>query len=266
MLHAVNLLLKMDKYIKELDKIISTKPKVCIVLGSGLNNFTSSIIDKKILHYNNIPGFYNTSVSGHKGQFIFGYINNTPILCAEGRFHYYEGYSFDEVGIIMKIFNYYNPDKYIITNSCGCLRLDWKIGSFMLVKKFIDFSFINSNTPIIYNINNNLNLADDLNIKSGTYTYTTGPTYETKAEIEEIINIGGDAVGMSTFPEYLTCKKLNIKPIIIACLTNYGAGLIKKEKVLHKDVLKNAENVKTKFNILIKKIIQNIAHQRKQKI
>ena len=255
-----------NKIIKQINSIINEKPKICIVLGSGLDGLVASITNKKMIAYSKIDGFIKTSVPGHVGQFIYGNINGTPILCAQGRFHYYEGHSFKTVGSIIEIFNYYKPYNIIITNSSGCLRLDWKIGSFMLVKKFIDFSFINSNTPIIYNINNNLNLADDLNIKSGTYTYTTGPTYETKTEIEEIISIGGDAVGMSTFPEYLTCKELNIKPIIIACLTNYGAGLIKKEKVLHKDVLKNAENVKTKFNILIKKIIQNIVHQRKQKI
>ena len=250
MLHAVNLLLKMDKYIKELDKIISTKPKVCIVLGSGLNNFTSSIIDKKILPYNNIPGFYNTSVSGHTGQFIFGYINNTPILCAEGRFHYYEGYSFDEVGIIMKIFNYYNPDKYIITNSCGCLRLDWNIGDFVIVNKFLDFSFINSNEAKYYNLKQTI----DLDLEEATYAYTIGPTYETKAEIQEIIKLKGDIVGMSTFPEYLMCMRLKINPIILSCLTNYGAGLIDK-KVTHEDVLKSAKMSDMNFLKLIKKII-----------
>jgi len=240
----------MDKYIKELDKIISTKPKVCIVLGSGLNDFTNSIMYKKILPYNNIPGFYNTSVSGHTGQFIFGYINNTPILCAEGRFHYYEGYSLDEVGVIMKIFNYYNPDKYIITNSCGCLRLDWNIGDFVIVNKFLDFSFISSNEPKYYNLKKII----DLDLKKATYAYTIGPTYETKAEIDEIIKLKGDIVGMSTFPEYIMCVKLGISPIIISCLTNYGAGLMDKE-VTHRDVLKTAKMSNINFSKLIKKII-----------
>ena len=193
--------------------------------------------------------------------FIYGYINEVPILCAQGRFHYYEGHSFEKVGAIIKIFNYYKPNNIIITNSSGCLRLDWEIGSFMLVEKFIDFSFIESNTPKFYNLKNELSL----DIYRGTYTYTIGPTYETEAEIQEIISLGGDAVGMSTFPEYLMCKKLNINPIIVSCLTNYGAGLVNK-KVLHKDVLKNAEDVKADFNLLIKKIIRNIEPQKKQTI
>ena len=247
--------------IKQIDTIISESPKICIILGSGLDGLIDSIDNKKTVPYSQIDGFITTSVQGHVGQFIYGYIDGIPILCAQGRFHYYEGYSFETVGIIIKIFNHYKPNNIIITNSSGCLRLDWEIGSFMLVKKFIDFSFIESNTPKIYKLNHDL----DLNIYSGTYTYTIGPTYETESEIQEIISLGGDAVGMSTFPEYLMCKKLNINPIIVSCLTNYGAGLVNK-KVLHKDVLKNAEDVKADFNLLIKKIIRNIAPQKRQKI
>jgi len=247
--------------IKQIDTIISESPKICIILGSGLDGLIDSIYNKKTIPYSQIDGFITTSVQGHVGQFIYGYIDGIPILCAQGRFHYYEGYSFETVGIIIKIFNHYKPNNIIITNSSGCLRLDWEIGSFMLVKKFIDFSFIESNTPKIYKLNHDL----DLNIYSGTYTYTIGPTYETESEIQEIISLGGDAVGMSTFPEYLMCKKLNINPIIVSCLTNYGAGLVNK-KVLHKDVLKNAEDVKADFNLLIKKIIRNIAPQKRQKI
>ena len=150
----------------------------------------------------------------------------------------------------MKIFNYYKPNKYIITNSCGCLRLDWKIGDFVMVDKFLDFSFINSNKPKYYKLKQLMNL----NLKNATYAYTIGPTYETKAEIDEIIKLKGDIVGMSTFPEYLMCKNLKINPIILSCLTNYGAGLIDK-KVTHEDVLKTAKNSDDNFIKLIKQII-----------
>ena len=247
--------------VTQINSIISESPKVCIILGSGLDGLIDSIKNKKILPYEQIQGFLKTSVEGHVGQFIYGNIGEIPILCAQGRFHYYEGYSFKQIGLTIKIFDYYKPNNIIITNSSGCLRLDWEIGNFMLVEKFIDFSFIDSNIPKIYKLKNNINL----DIYRGAYTYTIGPTYETESEIKEIIDIGGEAVGMSTFPEYLMCKKLGINPIIISCLTNYGAGLINK-KVLHKDVLKNAENVKTDFNLLIKKIIRNIEPQKKQTI
>ena len=245
----------MNNLIKQINSLINAEPKVCIVLGSGLNDFTKQLKNPQILKYHNISGFLETKVKGHTGQFVYGYINDMPILCAQGRFHYYEGYTFEEVGIIIELFNHYCPDKIIITNSSGCLRLDWEIGDLMLVKQFIDFSFINSNKPEYYKLKNIIN--DDLGIHKGNYTYTIGPTYETKAEINEIIKQGGDAVGMSTFPEYLMCRKLQIHPIIISCLTNYGAGLINKE-VRHEDVLFNANRFKKKFHHTLMKIIQNI--------
>ena len=249
---------------KQLDEIIKEQPKVCIVLGSGLNNFISEIKDKQHLSYSKINNFLSTNVKGHAGEFIFGYINKIPILCANGRFHYYEGHSIEDVGIIISLFNLYEPKKYIITNSSGTVRLNWEIGDLMIVEKFIDFSFIKSNSIRTYLLNVEKrkmynNIADELkiNLRYGTYTYTIGPTYETAAEIKEIQKIGGDAVGMSTFPEYLNCKKLKINPVIISCLTNYGAGL-KEKKVLHSHVLKNAKKTNEKFNLLIKKIIENI--------
>ena len=244
----------MNEIINQIKKIIDVRPEKCIVLGSGLDNFINELENTKILDYDQILGFPKTNVDGHAGQFVFGYLNNIPVLCAKGRFHHYEGHSFEDVGIIIKIFNFFNPNKILITNSCGCLRLDWELGNFMIVEKFLDFSFISKNIPIYFELNNNL--KKNYNIYKGCYTYTIGPTYETKSEIDEIINLGGDAVGMSTFPEYLMCKKLNIEPIIICCLTNYGAGL-KKEKIDHKDVLINANKSKKKFNQLIIDIIQN---------
>ena len=248
-----------DNILKQINKIITEPPKACIILGSGLNNFSNSLTNIKILPYNNINGFFQTSVKGHKGEFIYGFFNNTPILCASGRFHYYEKYSFEDIGILIKIFKYYNPAYFIITNSAGCLRLDWDIGSFMLVNEFIDFSFIKSKKFKKYKVRDVS--PKQINIHTGTYTYTIGPTYETQSEIQEIISLGGDAVGMSTFPEYLMCKKLNINPIIISCLTNYGAGLV-NQTVSHKEVLLNAKKVKNDFISLLFNIIENIELQK----
>jgi len=245
-----------NQILKKINSVVKSPPKICIVLGSGLGSFSEILKNKKYLLYSDIEGFPTTSVAGHVGQFIYGYLDDVPILCAQGRFHYYEGFTFEEVGIIIKVFNYYDPKKIIITNSVGCLRLDWNIGDFISINKFIDFSFINSNSIQEYKFDDNIT-----NLKNGTYAYTIGPTYETCAEIKEIIFCGGDVVGMSTFPEYLMCNKLDINPLIISCLTNYGAGLINKE-VKHTDVLDNALKVENKFEVLIKNIIQNIAHQK----
>jgi len=246
----------MKEIIKYLNSFDFSKPEVCIILGSGLSSFQTEIKNKIIVDYDNIPGFLKTSVEGHKGRFIFGTVNKTPVMCADGRFHYYEGYSFDQVGIIIKIFSLFNPNLCIITNSSGCLNLNWPLGGLMLVEKFIDYSFIKSVNPQYHGFKSKkyfkhikkTALRLNIPLNNGNYTFTTGPTYETSAEIKEIIKLGGNAVGMSTFPEFLKCKELNIETIVISCLTNYGAGLIKKNKITHKEVLLNAHKSKDIFN------------------
>jgi len=243
-----------------------SSPEVCIILGSGLGIFVNNINNKITVKYNEIPKFFKTSVKGHKGEFVFGKINNKTVLCASGRFHYYEGYTFTQVSSIIDIFNALNPKLCIITNSAGSLNNKWRIGEFMIVNKFLDFSFINSTKTYYHDVpmNKYFNLVkqcaniNNIKIHKGTYSFVTGPSYETYAEINEMISLGGNAVGMSTFPEFLKCKKLNLETIIISCLTNYGAGLINNNKVKHSDVLKNATKVKTKFNKLISAFIQNI--------
>ena len=263
--------MNLNKVTNYLSKFIYD-PKVCIMLGSGLDNFTEIISNKITIPYTDIPSFYQTSVEGHKGEFIFGNINNVPVLCAKGRFHYYEGYTFKEVGSIIEIFNFFKPKLSIITNSSGCLNINWKIGSLMISNKIIDFSFINSSDvqTHLFKKNKYFDLAKDIalnnniNLNEGAYTYTIGPSYETYPEIKEIISLGGSAVGMSTFPEYLMCKKLDLNFIIISCLTNYGAG-IQKNKVTHDEVLENADKSKKIFSLYLTKIIENIERPRKLK-
>ena len=262
MLHVDNWLQIMNYKIilRSLDEIIPTKPDVCIILGSGLNDFCNRLTDKKEIPYNKIDGFKNNNIEGHSGKFIFGFLNNIPILCASGRLHYYEGYTFNQVGIIIKLFYHYKPKIYLITNSSGTVRKKWNIGDFMLSKQIIDFSFIKNNKPEYYLLDDkylnkmkNINI-DNYKLRIGTYTYTIGPTYETKEEIKEIRSLNGDIVGMSTFPEYLMCKKLKINPIILSCITNYAAG-IKNFSVKHSHVIKNAKDARLNFSDLLNKTI-----------
>ena len=255
--------------IKHISSKINQNPKIGLILGSGLDFFINSIDNKIIIPYDSIPSFYKTNVKGHKGEFIYGEINNIPIICARGRFHYYEGYTFNEVGSIIKIFNSINTELCIITNSSGCLDTSWEIGSLMLSDSIIDFSFIDSPNHIVHKFKKTQyvdlakNIAKNNNIRlyEGAYVYTTGPSYETPAEIQEIITLGGKAVGMSTFPEYLKCIELNQDFLIISCLTNYGAGL-NNAIVSHEDVLLNADRSKKTFSQYISNIIQNIELQK----
>ena len=264
----------MNKILKYIYKFNFKKPTFCIILGSGLNSFTNQIKNKTIIRYKDIPNFLETSVKGHQGQLIFGEIGKAYVLCASGRFHYYEGYTFNQVSIIVKLFNHFNPRLSIITNSAGCLNTNWKFGDFMIANKFLDYSFIQSIKTKYHQvafkkiIPDIINIAatSDINLHKGTYTFTTGPSYETSEEVKDIIRLNGHAVGMSTFPEFLKCVELNMKTIFISCLTNYGAGLDNKKIVRHRDVLINANKSKQNFNQLICNIIGSIELQKKLKI
>ena len=256
----------MNKTLKYINTFNFNKPDICIILGSGLSSFINNINNKIIIDYNDIPDFSNTGVEGHTGQLIMGNINNINIMCASGRFHYYEGHSFEKVGEIIQLFNNYSPKLCIITNSSGCLDLSWDLGTLMLADQFIDYSFIKDSQHKTYKMkskkyfNKMLSIAkkNNIDIKKGAYTYTTGPTYETAAEINDIIKLGGKAVGMSTFPEFLKCEELAINSVIISCLTNYGAGLVDDKKIKHDDVLHNAKKFETLFNELLIKFIESM--------
>ena len=242
--------------------------KIGIVLGSGLDHFCNSLDNPIQIKYSDIPNFRSTSIKGHKGEFVAGKLYNQPLICANGRFHYYEGYAYEDVAIIIDVFKVLGCEIVIMTNSSGCVVREWDIGDLMLINGHLDYSFIKSNTtPKViqdqrYN-KKNLNLvkkcANNSNIilRTGVYAWTTGPTYETPSEIEDIKLLGGHAVGMSGLPEIDRIHDLNMQMIGLCCLTNYAAGISKKE-LTHKEVVSIAQSSQADFLKLLYSIIKNI--------
>ena len=238
-------------------------PHSALILGSGLGHFTSKLKDPIKIPYANILHYPNSSVSGHANEWIFGYIYNKPIICASGRFHYYEGYSMEEVALPVSVANSLCCRQLFITNSAGCLKKEWNLGELMLITGYLDYTFReNSDLPDIVlfdrNIKNHHKIkykASELGIalNEGIYTWTLGPSYETSAEIQDIIILGGHAVGMSTVPEMMKAEELGLEVIGISCLTNYGTGL--SDSILyHKDVIENARKVQGQFSSLLREI------------
>ena len=239
-------------------------PCSAVILGSGLGQFTANLRDPIQIKYADIPYYPCSSVLGHTGEWVFGYINEKPIICASGRFHYYEGFSMEEVTLPVSVANLLGCKLLIITNAAGCLKKEWELGDLMIITGYLDYTFReNSDPPEIMSFNQNtknLNkvkeIASDLNIllKEGIYSWALGPSYETPAEIQDIISLGGHAVGMSTVPEIMKAEKLGLEVIAISCLTNYGSGM-DGSILSHADVLEITSRVQEKFSKFIQKII-----------
>ena len=245
---------------------IPEPPKSSIILGSGLGDFIKVLDNKTYIPYSDIPNYPISSVSGHKGEWVFGYINNKPIICANGRFHIYEGFTLDESSLPISVINALDCKSVIITNASGCLNKKWDIGDIMLINGYLDYTFRkNTNDPIINYFgsdnkqkNNVKKLAKniDILIREGIYAWTLGPNYETPSEIKNIISLGGNAVGMSTVPEIIKGIELGMDILGISCLTNYGAGMEKKV-LSHEDVLHSSMIINKKLTQLLIELIRN---------
>jgi len=239
-------------------------PQTAVILGSGLGSFVNSMENKVTIPYDDIPDYPCSTVSGHAGEWAFGYVNNKSIICASGRFHYYEGFSLEKVTLPVSVINSLGCQLLIITNAAGCLKKEWEIGDLMLITGYLDYTFReNSNPPVIVSFDRDtdqqkkiIETASDAAIllRKGIYTWVLGPSYETPAEIRDIISLGGNAAGMSTVPEMMKARELELDVIGISCLTNYGAGM-DGSKLSHKDVLETSSRVQEKLSKLLIEIV-----------
>ncbi|MCD6121867.1 MAG: purine-nucleoside phosphorylase [Spirochaetales bacterium] len=246
-------------------------PSIGIILGSGLGNYVSSI-EGPILPFSEIEGFPQTTVEGHRGEYKFG----KEILIQAGRFHFYEGYSLDDV--VMPVFLLWKLGikTLIITNASGGINKSYSAGEFVLIKDHINF--IGSN-PLIGSNNNEYGprfpdmteaysadlrqLAQEAvgsTLKEGVYAALTGPSYETPAEIRMLRTIGADMVGMSTVPEVIAANYLGIKVMGISCVTNMAAGIL-NTPLSHEEVIETTKRVEKEFSTLVEKIILKLVSE-----
>jgi len=242
---------------------IPEPPQTSVILGSGLGNFVDSLEKPIFIPYSEIPDYPCSTVSGHEGEWVFGYIHSKPILCASGRFHLYEGFNLDEVTLPVSVIHSLGCQTVIITNAAGCLKQDWKIGNFMLISGYLDYTFLNGSDPstvVLFKekqINQNIKVMAaklGISLREGIYTGVLGPSFETPAEIQDIISLGGNAVGMSTLHEIIKANELGLKVVGISCLTNYGAGM-RGSVLSHEDVLENSSHVNEDFSKLLTEIV-----------
>jgi xanthosine phosphorylase len=236
------------------------QPKFAVMLGSGLGAVSDQIKDAVIIDYKDLPGFYVTSLEGHSKKMHLGMLKGVPIVCLEGRTHYYEGDGATEsIRIIIRTLKTLGCEILLSTNAVGSLRLEHSPGNLMVIEDHINFTFQN---PLIgpdddeygdrfvsmdnaYDDGlrqNLLNVAKKLNIplSSGVFVATSGSTFESHAEIRMYKMLGGHAVGMSTVPETIVARHCGLKVASVCAITNMGAGL-SKEVLSHEGTLRGAK-------------------------
>ncbi len=265
---------KLQKCYKSYQAKIDFVPKVALVLGSGLGDYAESIRVEAALDYHDIEGFPVSTVPGHAGKFIFGYVGDVPVVCMQGRVHYYEGYAMSDVVLPARLMKMMGAKILFLTNAAGGVKQGMHAGDLMMLTgqigclvpsppigpnvdelgvRFPDMSQIYDLDLQLIVRRSALDLGID--IKEGTYMQFTGPQYETPQEISMARVLGADAVGMSTACEAIAARHMGMRVLGISCITNLASG-ISPNPLSHKEVQEIADAVAPKFKALVTEIIK----------
>ncbi|WP_370514419.1 purine-nucleoside phosphorylase [Alteribacillus sp. YIM 98480] len=261
---------------EKLQEKVDFEPKAGLILGSGLGVLAEEIENAVKVHYEDIPGFPVSTVIGHAGQLVFGHLKGVPVVAMQGRFHYYEGYTMQEVTFPVRVMRALGVDTLLVTNAAGSVNESYSPGHLMLIKDHLNLQGDNpllgkndatlgprfpdmSSAYSVELMKTARKAASSLNItlQEGVYAANTGPAYETPAEIRMIRTLGADAVGMSTVPEVTTAVHGGMKVLGISCLSNMAAGIL-NQPLSHDEVIETTEKVKEEFLLLMKEIIYQI--------
>ena len=258
---------------------ISFEPQVALILGSGLGDYAEQVQVEAVLDYHDIEGFPVSTVLGHKGRFVFGYIQNVPVVIMQGRVHFYEGYDMHDVVLPTRLMGMLGAKVLFLTNAAGGMQKGMHAGDFMLItghiSSFVPSPLVGPNIEelgtrfpdmsevykkdlqeIIRNTAKNCGIP----LKEGVYVQTTGPNYETPEEIRMYRSLGADAVGMSTACEAMAANHMGMRVCGISCISNLAAG-ISENPLTHAEIQQTADRVAPLFQQLITASIVNIANQ-----
>ena len=266
---------QVQKTVSQIKVKIDFTPEYGVILGSGLGSFTDEMKVKYTLPYNEILNFPVSTVPGHKGALVFGTIGAKKVVAMQGRFHFYEGYSMKEVTFPVRVMKFLGVNKLIVSNASGGVNPSYKVGSIVMITDHINMTpehplrgknderfgprFVNMSEPYSRKmIAKATELAKKLNIEvqEGIYLGLQGPTFETLAEYKMVKILGADCVGMSTVPEVIVARHMNLETFGISVITDMGneesIGTIS-----HDEVLEAAKNAEPKVRSLIKELILN---------
>ncbi len=267
------MLSKINEAVDFIKSKYETRPEVGIVLGSGLGSFISEINVEYKIDYASIPNFPVSTVEGHSGQLVFGEISGKKVVAMAGRFHYYEGYSTEEVVFPIRVLKFLGIETLLITNAAGGINKTFKVGDLMIIRDHISMLTLNpllgKNEPEfgprfpdmsepykkhLAALAKNIARENDIGLKEGVYMGVTGPTFETRAEYKMLNILGGDAVGMSTVQEVIAAVHLGLPVFAMSVITDIG---IREEEntITHEEVLAAANEAEPKLTLIFKKLI-----------
>jgi purine-nucleoside phosphorylase len=253
------------------------RPKIALVLGSGLGAFADEFETPTKIPYSEIPHFPRSTAIGHAGQLVVGKVGDIPLAGMQGRVHLYEGYSAKDVAFPIRVFARMGIKAVILTNAAGGIKREFVQGQLVVIKDHINLQGVSPLTgpnderfgprfpdmTVAYDRRfRELTVGEGnrnrISLYEGVYAALPGPSYETPAEIRYLRTIGADLVGMSTVPEVIAARHSAIRVLGISCVTNAAAGIL-DEPLDHKEVLETAERVKSQFIALLKNVIPRIA-------
>lgn len=255
---------------------VDFSPQIAIVLGSGLGSFEDEIDIRYTLNYDEIKNFPTSTVAGHKGRFIFGYVQNVPVVAMQGRVHFYEGYTMEQVVLPIRIMHLLGAKVLMLSNASGGINSNFSAGDLMIIndhismfvpnpligtnldelgERFPDMSEIYDTklSSIISETAKQCNIA----IRNGVYAQLTGPSYESKSEVKALKILGADAVGMSTACEAIVAKHCGFRVCGVSLITNLACG-ISENTLSHKEVIETGKQSEEKFKTLFKNAVINI--------
>ena len=256
-----------------LERTDGFKPEIGIVLGSGLGALAETIDIKSEIEYKEIPDFPISTVEGHKGRFVFGQLGGKQVVAMQGRFHYYEGYSIQQVVFPIRVMKLLGIEKLFVSNAAGGLNPDFKRGDLMTITDHINLlpnplvgrnhdelgpRFPDMNEaydPAIRALADRIAMNKGIKLQHGVYVGSSGPSYETPAEYRYFRIIGGDATGMSTTPEVIAANHMGIRVFGISVITNVG---LSAEKPSHEEVQQESAKASQRMTTLITEMIKQL--------
>jgi len=252
---------------------ISVEPRIALVLGSGLGGFADDFDEAVAIPYEDIPGFVRSTAQGHAGRLVIGKVDSIPVLAMQGRVHYYEGYSLEEVTFPVRVFNLLGIKTLVLTNAAGGINVQLTQGALMMISDHVNLMGVNPlrgpnderfgprfpdmsavYSPELQELVVEEARAINVEVRRGVYGALSGPSYETPAEIHLLRTLGADAVGMSTVPEAIVARHMGIEVLGISCITNMAAG-ISDAPINHEEVMATGARVRATFTELLQRVI-----------